>query len=256
MRISSPLLARAAFDYRWLLDRGYAPRAALKLVGDRLQMTRDERMMLFRGVARSADSSARQALLLDGRSEKKLTEGFASGIARDLLVDGYNQALTVMHYLAGRPIFIGTDGLARDAGGSHGRIADQTLFERSAAALLHRLAALRPASLIVYLDAPFPGSATHASLFRSLMEAEGLPGSGIDCEALLERSADAPLKAAPAHSIVATSDSAIVDALASRGPGASSVYDARIYDAARWTIELDFGRSGLLDFRELLAATP
>ncbi len=235
MHAASPPLARAATDYRWLLDRGYAVAAALKLVGDKHQMTKDERMILFRGVASRAASAARAALLA--------TE--ARGWA--LFVDGHNQALTVMHYLAGRPLFVGSDGLVRDVGGSYGRIANKALFERAVAILADRLARLEPSSLAVYLDSPLPGSAGHASLFRAL-----LAGRGIAAEVSLERSADAPLKSAPEGSVVATSDSGIVDALvgSERGP--------RIYDAARWAIELAFGGPGeggpeLLDLGRLLS---
>jgi hypothetical protein len=228
VQLGSPELGRAAADYRWLLDRGYAARAALKLVGDRLQLTRDERVILFRGVASSADSAGRMA------SIAPQAEG------RPILVDGYNQVLTVMHYLMGRPLFLGTDGLLRDAGGSHGRIADQALFERAAEALFSLIASLRPSRAAVYLDAPFPGSAAHARLFRSILQAESL-----EAEVSLERSADFPLKAAPPGSLVASSDSCVADAATAGG--------AAIYDAARWAIERSFGRPELLDLGRLLA---
>ena len=197
MQLASKTLARAAADYRWLLDRGYSPNAALKLVGDRRQMTGDERMILFRGLASSAASASRAAVI----------ETEARG--RALYVDGYNQALTVMHYLTGRPIFISSDGLLRDAGGSHGRIANKALFERAASALVDHIASLEPAHVTVYLDSPISGSAGHAAMLRALFAAEG-----IEAMLLLERSADAPLKAAPPGCLVASSDSAIADAIA------------------------------------------
>jgi hypothetical protein len=253
MTMASPALARAAADYRWLLDRGYPAAAALKLVGDRRQMAKDERMILFRGVASSARSASRAAIL---RTE-------AAG--RELLVDGHNQALTVMHYLAGRPMFLGSDGLLRDAGGSHGRIARRELFERAAAILVVGLRAASPALVRFYLDAPIPGSAGHAELFRSL-----LAEAGLEAEVTLERSADAPLKAAPPGSLAATGDSAIADALCDRiggdriaglgggaAAGSGSAADlssaAGVYDAARWAIELAFGEPSFLDLGLLLA---
>jgi hypothetical protein len=230
MRLGSPCLGRAASDYRWLLDRGYAGRAALKLVGDKYQMTRDERIILFRGVASSAASVSRAAALVE------------TAAGRSLLVDGYNQVLTVMHYLTGRPLFLGTDGLVRDAGGSHGRIADQERFERAAGALFGLFAAQRPSRLAVFLDAPFPGSAGHAALFRTLLESVGL-----GAEVALERSADYPLKAAPPGSVVATSDSCVADAAAASGSG--------VYDSARWAIDFAFGHVDYLDMA-LLAGVP
>jgi hypothetical protein len=233
MRLSSPDLARAVMDYRWLLDRGYASRAALKLVGDRRQLTRDERMILFRGVSSSGVSAARAALIA------------SSAEGRALLVDGYNQALTVMHYLRGRPLFLGTDGLLRDAGGSQGHIADPELFASSARALVECIVHQGPSSVAVYLDSPVGGSAGHAGLFRGLFAERGLT-----VEVGLERSADFPLKAAPRASLVATSDGGIADALIKEG--AVSGGGPQIFDAARWTIEGSFGGRSLLDLRILL----
>jgi hypothetical protein len=251
MFTASPAFARAALEYRWLLDRGYSEQAALKLVGDHHQLGRDERMVLFRGVASGPSSRARSALVAGPSS---------IGAGLEILVDGYNQALTVMHYLAGRPLFVGTDSLTRDAGAAHGRIADKALFERSVGLLADRLEALSPERVAVYLDSPVPGSAGHAALFRRALEERG-----VEAIALLERSADAPLKAAaPLPGVlVASGDSAIADALASAhaaaiaraaGPrvAAESVGGARIYDAARWAIEMAFGPVELLDLGRLV----
>ncbi len=240
MQIASTTLARAAADYRWLLDRGYPPKAALKLVGDRRQMTGDGRMILFRGVASSAASAARMAVI----------ETEAAG--RSLYVDGYNQILTVMHYLAGRPLFVSSDGLLRDAGGSHGRIANMPLFERAAAILASHIASLEPDRVVVFLDSPISGSAGHAAFLRGLFAAEG-----IEADLRLEKSADLPLKATPRGCLVATSDSAIADAHVRATDGdalAHTLRDgtARLYDAARWAIERTFDRPNLLDLGRLL----
>jgi hypothetical protein len=241
MRLASPTLARAAFEYRWLIDRGYAMSAALKLVGDRHQMTRDERMILFRGVSTSRDSKTRSAIVI-------APDSLVAGL--EIHVDGYNQALTIMHYLAGRPLFVGTDGLTRDAGSAHGRIMNHELFERAVGLLADRLATPKPGNVAVYLDAPVSGSGGHAALFRQLFAARGM-----EALVLLEKSADAPLKAiglragAPRGNglgtLVATSDSAIVEALSTSKTHVGS--GARIYDSARWAIELAFGHADFLD---------
>jgi hypothetical protein len=240
MPSASHSLARAAVEYRRLIDWGYSPAASLKLVGDRHRMSRDDRVVLFRGVSSSEDSEARARIIAPPSS-------IVAGL--DLLVDGYNQALIVMHYLLGRPLFIGTDGLTRDAGGAHGRIADQGLFERAAGILADRLAAIAPRRATVYLDSPVPGSAGHAALFRRLLAARRM-----EATVLLERSADSPLKAAASETgtLVASGDSAIADALAAAQARAGG--GARIYDAARWAIELAFGPAELLDLGRLAPA--
>jgi hypothetical protein len=258
MRLASPLLGLAALDYRWLLDRGYAETSSLKLVGDRHRLSRDERMILFRGVASGDDSAGRLAVLF---SDGQGASGDAVG-GRAVFVDGYNQALTVMHYLAGRPLFLGSDGLTRDAGGSYGRIADAALFERAAGILVDRLTRPLPGRIALFLDSPLPGSAGHAELFRRLFAERG-----VEAEVSLEKSADFPLKAvaratakaasgptAPVElecrTLIATGDCAIVDAL--RQTAGEGPCRARIYDAARWAIELAFGAADILDLGLLL----
>lgn len=230
MLVASPKLARAAIDYHWLLDRGYAGSGALKLVGDRHQLTRDERMILFRGVVSSELSRSRAGLI-------ELEAG-----GRVLFVDGYNQALTVMHYLTGRPLFLCTDGLLRDAGAAHGRTGE--LFGRAAASLADFIARQAPLALTLCLDSPVSGSAGHAALFRSLFAERG-----VEAEVRLDRSADWALKAAPSSSLVATSDGGIADALA-EGGGQSA--QRGLFDAARWAIDLAFGTSEILDLGLLL----
>ena len=225
---AAPNLPVAARDYRWLLDRGYSGAAALKLVGDRFQLAREERLVLFRAVAAAATSARRRSLL------------HASPRGLRILVDGYNQILTVYHYLGGRPVFVSADGFLRDAGGAHGRIADQGRYDRASAILVDAFAEAGPLRVAVYFDAPVPGSAGHARRFR-----DALGEKGIDAEAFVEKSADAPLKLAIAGDVVATSDSAILDALVDRaGTGA--------FDAARAAIEAAFGERPWLDLGSLL----
>jgi hypothetical protein len=230
-------LAIAARDYRWLLDRGYAGGSSLNLVGDRHRLEREERMILFRGVFASGASRRRAALI----------SGDAAG--RPLHVDGYNQALAVMHYLMGKRLFIGSDGLLRDAGASHGRVSRPDLFERAARLMAAEAARARPAAITVHLDAPVSSSASHAALFRAVF-AE----TGIEAIVLLEKSADFALKSPCPGAVVASSDSAIADALADRitaanPPGAA----AGVFDLARATLEGSFGPLGLLDLGRLLA---
>lgn len=228
MYVATEALGRASRDYRWLLDRGYPETASLKIVGDRHRLDKDARLVLFRGVTGLAASEKRAALL----SEKVA--------GRTLLIDGYNEIYTVMHYLAGRPVFIASDALVRDAGAAHGRISDPELFNRATSILAAALAPLGIAEAIAWFDAPVPHSADHARNFQA-----ALVGEGINGRATVERSADGPLKLAEAGTAVATSDSAIVDALSDK---------TIVFDAARAAIEAAFGPLEWLDFRDLLKA--
>jgi len=228
-----PALRQAAADYLWLLDRGYSRQAALKLVGDKHQLPRDERMILYRGLASSAESEARKAVIA----------GPADAAGLPMLVDGYNQALTAMHYATGRPVFIGSDGLTRDAGGSHGRIADLGALSRAIGLLAEAAASLRCPRALVFLDAPVPGSAGHARMFR-----EAFSARGVEADSRLEKSADGPLKAERGPVLVASGDSAIADAVA----GSRDLPDGpRLFDLARAALELAFAPLELLDLGSL-----
>ncbi len=229
---ASASLAAAARDYRWLLDRGYALPSSLKLVGDRFRLASEERLVLFRGVSSTS------------RSTSRLARASPETGGRRLLVDAYNQILTVYHYTKGRPVFVATDGVLRDAGGAHGRISDREGFERAMQILADSIAAQRPSSVLAFFDAPVSGSAGHALSF-----ALALSRRGLEARSLVEASADPPLKLALAGDRVASSDSAILDAIG-QGPGALS------YDAARKAIEGAFGARDWLDLGGLLRADP
>ncbi|MDA8425567.1 MAG: DUF434 domain-containing protein [Treponema sp.] len=234
---ASEALREAARDYRWLLDRRYPGAAALKLVGDRLRLSREERLVLFRGVAAAEPSRRRRALIV------------ASVRGRELFVDGHNQVFTVMHYLGGRPLFLGSDGLLRDAGGSHGRIADREAFGRALSLLCAGVAEARPGRVLAYFDEPITESERHAAAF-----AAELRGLGVDTVASVERSADPPVKRTPPGSAAASSDSAIADSLVFRYAGLSPPESPAVFDAARFALELAFGGpDGALPWLDLAA---
>jgi hypothetical protein len=218
--------AEAVREYRWLLDRGYSAQASLKLVGDRRQLPRDERMILFRGIAPGRESESRRlAMTLTARG-------------LPLLLDGYNQILTLMHYLEGKPVFVSSDGLVRDAGGSHGRIPDAGRFLRAMDELAELLESEAPSEVLAVFDAPVPRSAEHARLVLERLSSRGLVAA-----TRIEHSADPPLKAAGPGTVVSTSDSAIVDAIAARG-------EAKVFDAAGAAIAR-LRRSSSGDFRPI-----
>ena len=147
-------LREAAWDYRSLLDRGYSVAATLALVGNRWRLSAEERLVLFRGVASTADSRA--------RSERLAVPG-PGGI---LLVDLYNVAFTIVHYLIGKPCFISSDGFLRDAGANYGRVPHDEELQRAFGLVARALLALAPERVEAYLDAPVSKSGSHAAAFR------------------------------------------------------------------------------------------
>ena len=82
---------RAIEDYRFLKNRRYSDKAALKLVGDRYRLTSNERNCLFRAVIADADCALRKQKLIT----------LDALVNKPLGVDWYNVLITVESYLKG-----------------------------------------------------------------------------------------------------------------------------------------------------------
>jgi hypothetical protein len=205
-------LQKAIWDYRFLLDLDYPVKATLKLVGDRYRLDKSERIVLFRGIHNALVS-------------KKIAEGLIDRLSPDasIGIDGYNVLFTLLNYRNGHPLFIGTDGLLRDAGGAHGRIPSGDSFDEAGSLLLSALSRLGTGRVVLYLDAPVSGSGRLAALLRKRMEAELFTA-----EVHAVPSAD-PLIRGFKGTAVATSDSAI--AVSSVSP---------VFDLARYILEEEF----------------
>lgn len=99
----------AVDELSWLLSRGYATDAALKLVGDRYQLTERQRV----GVRRSSCSDDARALRTRGRLATPLPPGTS------VLVDGLNLLITLSTLRRGGLLLRGRDGVVRDLAASH-----------------------------------------------------------------------------------------------------------------------------------------
>jgi hypothetical protein len=237
----SDALSAAFEDYVLLLDRGYPAQATIKLVGDRHRLSADERLVLFRGGTSSSDAERRSAKLA------------RPGPGAVILVDLYNVAFTIVHYLVGKPCFISRDGLLRDAGANYGRVPHEDILARAFDLLASRLIELRPSRIEAFVDAPVSRSGGHAELFRAALAAARRAalsragdrvsadeeGEGPIWNVCVAHSADGAVNAAleefahgPAEGrsvFVVSADSVLVD----RAP--------RIFDAAREILEDEFG---------------
>lgn len=197
MKITEELSA-AARDYRLFLERGYPDSTLKKVVGDRHRLSGEERLILFRGVATSA--------LDRSRSEKRLPPKAVA--ERTLLIDFYNVAFTLLNYRLGRPLFRSTDSFVRDAGALHGRLGKDERLEWVLPPLMDTLAHHTPRSVRFFLDAPVSHSAAHAARVEVAGEECSFPVS-----ANLVPSADHPLKRRAPGELIATGDSAVIDAV-------------------------------------------
>jgi hypothetical protein len=206
-----PALREATADLGWLLGRGYALDAALKLVGDHRQLHRRQRM----AVARCAAGPASAAVRRRGRGPVQ---------GEDIVVDGFNVLVSVEAALSGGVLLRGADGLLRDLASVHGtyRAVDETAY-----AMDHLAAALTGAGRVEWvLDRPVSNSGRVAALARA---------RGWD--ARLEDAADRALaRAAAAGARIATADGPLLDRCPSSvdlvGAVVAGLPDAWIVDLA------------------------
>ncbi len=106
-----PALRAAAADLCWLLDRGYASRSAVELVGNRHNLTSRQRMAVARYACADEDVQRRRRLRVE----------LAQLAGHELWLDGYNVLTVLESGLAGGIVLLCRDGCCRDIAGIHRR---------------------------------------------------------------------------------------------------------------------------------------
>ncbi len=144
-------LRRATEDLSWLLSRGYADKAALALVGDRLQLHRRQRRAVYRAACPPELADARRAARV-------------SPVGRDLVVDGFNVLVAVEAALSGGVLIRGADGLIRDLSSVHGSYRKVAETSRAIELLVARLEGA--GDVLWLLDRPVSNSGRIAALLR------------------------------------------------------------------------------------------
>lgn len=195
-----PILREATRDLSFLLGRGYAPDSALKLVGDRYQLTARQRSAVMRSACSDAQAAGRAARCMPPEALR----------GEILCIDGFNLLTTLEVALSGGVVLVGRDGALRDIAGVHGSYRQ---VEETAAALA------RVRELTVqwgvrgcewYFDQPVSNSGRLCARVRALADEASLPWQA---------------------SVVADPDAVLIDS-----PHVAVSADARILDgAARWT---------------------
>jgi hypothetical protein len=205
---------QAIEDYRYLKNRRYPDKAALKLVGDRWRLGTLQRNCLFRAVFADEDCRLRRGKLVEP----------AAATGRSLGVDWYNVLITVESYLKGFPIFLADDGLLRDSSGVHGSYRAGKVTGPAVSAILEALRRIDLKGLELYLDAPISYSGAMAEELRARIAGQ----LAIPFTVNLSPSADYPLKSF--DGVIATSDSSIIDREGVR----------EVLDLARCVLEASF----------------
>ena len=151
-----PELQQATGDLSWLLTRGYAMTAAMKLVGDRYQLALRQRS----AVERSACPD-------DARSRREARRaGIEEMRGRLLLIDGYNVLTTVEVALGGGVILACRDGTCRDIASMHGTYRKVEETVQALELLGEKAVALEAGEWVWYFDRPVSNSGR----LRHLME--------------------------------------------------------------------------------------
>ena len=189
-----PLLNRATEHLSWLLSRDYAATSALKLVGDRFQLTRRQRLAVLRC---ACSDTAREA-----RAQRQVTVAQMRG--QRLEIDGFNVLTTVEAALSGGVLILGRDGCCRDMASMHGsfRRVEETL---PALILLgETLQHWRVEGCVWWLDRPVSNSGRLGALFETLGQQRQWPWQA-------RLAADADRELIRAEGIVASADSVVLD---------------------------------------------
>lgn len=215
----------AVHDHGWLLGRGYAPDAALKLVGDRYQLTARQRTAVFRS---SCSESARV-------SRRQRQQGSPFQTDEPIGIDGYNLLITIESALAGGLILIGADGCYRDLASVHGtyRKVEETM--PAVTIIFEHLAAWDIRRVDWYLDRPVSNSGRLKAAIADHIERsspDGAPAARCNIE-LLD---DPDRRLAAYEGIVVTTDSAVLDRCPRWLNLAAEIVKSRI--GCAWTVDL------------------
>jgi hypothetical protein len=189
-----PALRAAAADLCWLLDRGYAARSALELVGNRYNLAHRQR----NGVARYACSQADVLRREQRRVEPEELKG------RELWLDGFNVLTMLESALAGGIVILGRDGCCRDIAGIHRRYRKMSETVSALRMVGETAAAWGVTCCRWWLDKPVSNSGRLKTLIL-----ETAAEAGWNMEAELTFSPDHVLS--HTDQVIATSDGIVLD---------------------------------------------
>jgi hypothetical protein len=187
------VLREARLDLKFLLERGYRRQSALRLVGDKYQLGRAERSLLFRSVIPESEAEVIRSKII---APEKLAE-------ERVLVDGFNALNTVEAMLRGEPLILCDDGVLRDIMETHSKYSPSHLTEDALKMILEFLKGARAAEVEVLYESQISKSGEIAGLTRHLLSEIGLRGGS-----RTEKTVDSIL--AKSSEVIATSDSAIL----------------------------------------------
>ena len=102
-------IIRAVGDFSMLISKGYATKSVLKLVGDRFNLSKRQRLAVLRNGCSEEQLLNRQSKMLSLQQIR----------GEDVLIDGYNLLITIESALSDGFIFVSRDGTFKDLASIH-----------------------------------------------------------------------------------------------------------------------------------------
>ena len=200
MRIEKNKLREAAYDLRFLLNRGYRKKGALQFVANKYLLNKDERNYLARSIFPDSISKERQEKIID---ISKIEGQF-------LLVDGYNVLITVesLYNEDYDSIVLCDDGVIRDLNAVFGKYKLNNATEVALNKILALISSYGPSCTCFFYDSPVSFSGKLAGLTKKIMREYNLQGN-----VCLSKMVDTEIIRLSnlKNCIVATGDSVIID---------------------------------------------
>ncbi|HEV2799797.1 MAG TPA: DUF434 domain-containing protein [Pyrinomonadaceae bacterium] len=212
-------LRAAVAELSWLLTRGYASKSAVKIVGDRHDLTERQRLAVARAACSDQNLAHRAARLLPRDAAQD----------EQLVVDGFNLIITTEAALGGGVLLLCRDECVRDLSSVHGSYRAVTETERALVLLGEELTSLRPAAVRWLLDKPISNSGRLAQRIRSLAAERGLQWS-------VELVFNPDREIADSAHVAVTSDSNVLDGAARWVNVGRTLIETRL--GAAWVIDL------------------
>lgn len=192
-------ISEAVHDLRYLLNRGYRKKGALKFVSDKYLLNIHERNYLSRKVFSREVALSRQNKILDISRVKD----------EDVFVDGYNVLITVESICTGYPSLVRCDdGFLRDINAVFGKYRIKDTTKTALTQIILLLKCYEPQFVKFLYDSPVSQSGELSKVTRTLLNAYDVPG-----DAVTSKNVDSELitLSREVQGIVATSDSAVID---------------------------------------------
>ena len=190
-------LRAATAEMSWLLGRGYQPKSALKLVGDRHNLRERQRLAVGRAACSDESRERRRARRVEAQSIR----------GAELIVDGFNLVITLEAALAGGVLILCRDGCLRDLSSVHGSYRAVEETERAVTLAGEVLDNLGARAALWLLDSPVSNSGRLAERVRRIAAERDWPWT-VEVEFNPDR------RIVSSDRIAVTSDSNVLDGVA------------------------------------------